>query len=234
MAMDGNTDSEMYLPILESLQCLQGTIVTKIESSNISSIYRKPVKKLSNDIKDILDIVLYEHDITPEQQRKVMLDQLENRLQEFSRTLERYNQLIDVLQRRGKCMERLMRVWDLRRTKELQAEVKTRGADLERRLTRLKIRQPEDDGQFTKIGIKILEEDQEQRPSSRNSNVPSSITPRSSRTNITSAMNPITTLADAKATIRGGDFNTVGGNQYRSMVSVCNSENAVIHIHYHG
>ncbi|KIK67630.1 hypothetical protein GYMLUDRAFT_237855 [Collybiopsis luxurians FD-317 M1] len=116
-------------------------------------------------------------------------------------------------------MARLMRLWDLRRIKELQEQMKTKGADLERTLTRLKIQPPEDDGQSTRVRSETLKDQHERWPSSGSSNVPSFAAPRSSRTSIVSAMNPSTILANAaNATIGGGHFDTAGNNMYRNTV----------------
>ncbi|KIK67722.1 hypothetical protein GYMLUDRAFT_256556 [Collybiopsis luxurians FD-317 M1] len=221
----GSIDNERYLLNLERLEALKimcKDIESKTEAPRILLIYGKPISDLSNEVKIALNMVLHEHGTAPEQQRRETFDQLEDRLQEFSRTAEHCKQLVDKLHGRGKFMAKLMRVWDLRKIRELQAEVKTRGADLERSLTRLKIRQPNDDGQFTRTGNETLEDHEEQWQGSRSSNVSSSGAPGSSR------MNPATTLN--KAAVRGGHINTVGNDLYQFRnVYIYNSPNTSVH-----
>ncbi|KIK57754.1 hypothetical protein GYMLUDRAFT_45924 [Collybiopsis luxurians FD-317 M1] len=234
MSTGGGAVTQRYLQILEKLQLLEeiaGYIEAKVKLPTMLMLYQDSVKELSNGVKVVLNIVLYEHNTAPEQLKEEMLDQLEDRLQEFLLTTETCKRVVDVLQGRNKFMAKVLRVTDLRRIKELQAEVKTRGIDLERRITRLKINWPEH-GHFTRAkGSSEVSDDQhEQWPSSGNTNTPSSVVPRSTRTSNTSAVTSTTTLANAS--IEGGQFNTVGHDMYRNTVYDY-SQHTIIHNHFH-
>ncbi|KIK66748.1 hypothetical protein GYMLUDRAFT_238984 [Collybiopsis luxurians FD-317 M1] len=176
-------------------------------------MHGKQIRELSNKVKNVLEMVLYEHGRAHEKQKKDMLSQLEDRLDEFSKTVEDCEQLADMLHGRNMFTVGLMRVSDLRRIRELQAEVKKRRADLESGFTRLKICPPEDVEQCMREENEIPEDYQEQRPSNRSSNIPSSVAPRSSPTNITPAPNPATTLT--RATVGGGCISTVANDMYQ-------------------
>ncbi|KIK67631.1 hypothetical protein GYMLUDRAFT_36371 [Collybiopsis luxurians FD-317 M1] len=82
-------DNERYLLSLEKLGLLEiivRDIEAKSKSPNIPPVYGKSVKNLSNEVKIVLNIVLYEHCAAPEQLKREMLNQLEDRLQELSRS----------------------------------------------------------------------------------------------------------------------------------------------------
>ncbi|KIK60943.1 hypothetical protein GYMLUDRAFT_598524 [Collybiopsis luxurians FD-317 M1] len=130
----GGADEEKYLLTLEKLEkskAMVRDIETKTESPDILLRHAKLIRELSNEVKNVLNMVLYEHGRADEQQREEILSQLENRFQEFFRTVEDCKQLIDVLCRRNSFTAWLMRVRDLRRVKKLQEEVKKRRVDLE-------------------------------------------------------------------------------------------------------
>ncbi|KIK57756.1 hypothetical protein GYMLUDRAFT_45934 [Collybiopsis luxurians FD-317 M1] len=60
------------------------------ESPNILLLYGDSAKELSNEVKSVLSIIQYEHNAAPEQRKREMLDQLDDRLQEFFRLVPHF------------------------------------------------------------------------------------------------------------------------------------------------
>ncbi|KAJ4475184.1 hypothetical protein C8J55DRAFT_562168 [Lentinula edodes] len=132
--------AEMSIEWLEELETSIGNIEAKAGIPK-PSLYKDSVKKLASMLRNILvHIIIYEHDAAPESRRGEMLVHLGDRLKQFDQTATKCERFVDMLSGRSLAAAIILRGFDMKMINVLHEEIKMREQDLERGITRLKIR----------------------------------------------------------------------------------------------
>ncbi|KAE9399910.1 hypothetical protein BT96DRAFT_676275 [Gymnopus androsaceus JB14] len=102
-------------------------------------LYGEALKRLSTEPKIILNIIVGEHEAATSAQKREILCNLGDRLQEFDKTLVNCKEFMDTLNQQPVIKTLLFRARYLKMIMENYEEIKKRGDEIERGIIRLKI-----------------------------------------------------------------------------------------------
>ncbi|KAJ3744747.1 hypothetical protein DFH05DRAFT_1459715 [Lentinula detonsa] len=220
---------------------------TDNEKAELLQTYRygKLSQQLAGELLLIVDMIIHEYITAPSSRRKEMLCHLEGRLSELFATMGRCEQLVNLLNGRNRLVAFTMSISDFKKIKILYQEVKIRGEDIERGITRLKTFWPE-----YEYHVQAAANDNQSGRTAETRDSPLPVRPAvipSSSTALSDRSSPIYTITPthtmSHAVVNDSAFNSVGGHMYNTTVSDHSQweglifERTVIHnleVHYHG
>ncbi|KAF5376182.1 hypothetical protein D9757_009346 [Collybiopsis confluens] len=227
--MAGNYNSPQSSGGLKKLKLMEEmvkSIEAKIQASALS-LYGIWTKTLSRELRVVLNIISDEQAQAPKERKLEILQQLDDILQNLSEIMTDCGQLMDELHCRSKMTVLFMtfrRAGDLKRIKELRAEVKSTKAEVECRFIRLKSAWPKPAEPAETRSEERLSNQQRQRLEMLSMNAPS-VASRASTPLATSTTNL------NSATIYDGRFSTSGRDTY---LVYDYSQTTIIHHHGRG
>ncbi|KAF5391708.1 hypothetical protein D9757_002558 [Collybiopsis confluens] len=225
--MAGNNDSPQSSGGLKKLKLMEEMVKSIEGKASAPSLYGVWTKTLSRELRVVLNIISDEQAQAPKERKLEILQQLDDILQNLSEIMTKCGQLMDELHCRSKMTVFFTtmifrRAGDLKRIKELRAEVKSTKAEVEWRFIRLKSAWPKPAEPTEMRSEERLNNQQGQRSELLSMNAPSSVTSRASAPLATSTTNL------NSAIIYDGRFSTSGRDTY---LVYDYSQTTIIHHH---